>query len=221
LVVYGPLPKVPGGDRVALQQFTEELQTALSEFELAPLDSFPVEDSGFWLFHVSNQRYTIGQAIEAGDEFAPDKTFARNARVSLLQQAAVNDPEYPRQWALKKIEAEPAWQRFAPAAANVVTVAIIDSGIQSAHQDWQGLVLVRRNVISGGVNVRDSTGHGTMLAGTIAAVTDNNQGIAGIVNPAANLRLMILKFDDARTPPLAYFAAKAVSYAAGSGQAIR
>ena len=38
-----------------------------------------------------------------------------------------------------------------------------------------------------------------------------------IVNPAANLRLMVLKFDGARTPPLAFFAAKAVSYAAGFG----
>ena len=221
LVVYGPLPEVQSGDLVALRHFTEELQKALSEYELALLDSFPVEDSGFWLFHVSNQRYTIGQAIDAGEQFAPDKTFARNARVSLLQQAPVNDPEYPRQWALQNIEAEPAWQRFTLEAANMVTVAIIDSGIQRTHEDLQGLALVRRNVISGGVNVPDNTGHGTMLAGTIAAITNNNRGIAGIVYPAANLRLMVLKFDDARTPPLAFFAAKAVSYAAGSGQPAR
>ena len=214
LVVYGPLPEVPGGDRAALRQFTEDLQKALSEYELAPLDSFPVEGSGFWLFHVSNQRHTIGEAIDAGKEFAPDKTFARNARVSLLQPA-VNDREYPRQWALQKIEAEPAWQRFNLTAANMVTVAIIDSGIQDTHEDLLGLALVRRNVIFNNANVPDDTGHGTMLAGTVAAVTNNLLGIAGIVNPAANLRLMVLKFDDARTPPLAYFAAKAVSYAAG------
>jgi len=221
LVVYGPLPKVPGRDRVALWQFAKELQQALSKYELALLDSFSVEDSGYWLFHVGNQRYTIGQAIDAGKEFARDKTFARNARVSLLQRAAVNDPLYPRQWALQEIEVEPAWERFARAAANVVTVAIIDSGIQRIHPDLQVPVLLRRNVVSGGVNVPDNTGHGTMLAGTIAAVTNNGLGIAGIVYPAANLRLMILKFDDARMPPLAYFAAKAVSYAAGSRQAAR
>lgn len=54
-----------------------------------------------------------------------------------------------------------------------------------------------------------------------AAVANNRRGIARIVNPAANLRLMVLKFDDARTPPLAYFAAKAVFYAAGLGWAAR
>jgi Subtilase family len=221
LVVYGQLPEVPGGERAALRQFAIELQQALPEYDLASLDSFPVAGAGFWLFHLGNQQFTIGQAIDAGEQFAPDKTFVRNARVSLLQRAAVNDPEYPHQWALQKIEVEPAWQRFARAAANMVTVAIIDSGIQAAHEDFQGLALVGRNVISNRNSVPDNTGHGTMLAGTVAAVTNNAHGIAGIVYPAANLRLMVLKFDDARTPPLAYFAAKAVCYAAGFGRARR
>jgi thermitase len=224
LVVYGELPAVPGvpgGARAALRHFVLQLQQELQKFELALLDSFPVGRTGFWLFHLGNQQFTIGQAIDAGEQVAPNMTFARNARVSLLQPAAVSDPEYPRQWSLQKIEAEPAWQRFALAAANMVTVAIIDSGIQRTHEDLQGPALVRRNVISGSSSVPDNTGHGTMLAGTVAAVTNNARGIAGIVNPAANLRLMVLKFDDARTPPLAYFAAKAVFYAAGLRQAAR
>jgi len=217
LVVYDPaaLDGAPRRTRPAARGFITQLLQVLEKFDPVRLDQFPLGATPVWLLHLRNPQFTLGEAIDAAQQFAPKMTFVRNARVSLLQPAAVNDPLYPQQWSLKRIEVEPAWQRFAQAAANQVTVAIIDSGIQSNHEDLQGLAIVGRNVLSGTNNVPDDTGHGTMLAGTVAAITNNARGIAGIVQPPARLRLLVVKFDDARIPPLAYFAAKAVAYAAG------
>ncbi len=219
LVVYDPaaLDGAPRRTRPAARGFITQLLQVLEKFDPVRLDQFPLGATPVWLLHLRNPQFTLGEAIDAAQQFAPKMTFVRNARVSLLQPAAVNDPLYPQQWSLKRIEVEPAWQRFAQAAANQVTVAIIDSGIQSNHEDLQGLAIVGRNVLSGTNNVPDDTGHGTMLAGTVAAITNNARGIAGIVQPPARLRLLVVKFDDARIPPLAYFAAKAVAYVAAAG----
>jgi subtilisin family serine protease len=128
----------------------------------------------------------------------------------------VNDPLYARQWALQRIGAEPAWRRaralINPNAPGVV-VAVVDSGIQTAHPD-----LVNRlwadafgnhgfNLIVGGGNVFDEDGHGTRLAGVIGARSNDGVGIAAAEWP---LRLMAVKFIDIRTFPTAWSGAWAI-----------
>ena len=57
-------------------------------------------------------------------------------------------------------------------------VAVIDSGIDAAHPDLAGQLLVNRNFVSGQQLVAEQ--HGTAVAGIIAAKADNHIGIAGI-----------------------------------------
>jgi subtilisin family serine protease len=57
-------------------------------------------------------------------------------------------------------------------------VAVIDSGIDAAHPDLSGQLLVNRNFVSGQQLVPEQ--HGTAVAGIIAAKADNHIGIAGI-----------------------------------------
>lgn len=69
-----------------------------------------------------------------------------------------------------------------------VRVAIIDTGIDASHPDLAGRVVKQENFVDGGkVSARER--HGTAVAGVIAAVENNSQGIVGIA-PAARLYSM-------------------------------
>jgi len=68
-----------------------------------------------------------------------------------------------------------------------VRVAIIDSGVDTTHPDLAGRVAKQENFVDGSKSGRDR--HGTAVAGVIAAVENNSQGIVGIA-PAARLYAM-------------------------------
>jgi subtilisin family serine protease len=70
-----------------------------------------------------------------------------------------------------------------------INVAVIDSGIDGTHPEFVGRVVAARSFV-GGSPFRDDQGHGTFVAGEIAANPFNNQGIAGM---AFNARLMVAK----------------------------
>lgn len=67
-----------------------------------------------------------------------------------------------------------------------VTVAVVDTGISSAHSDLAGRVTESVTFIDGTTDGEDDAGHGTHVAGTIAAVQDNGIGVVGVA-PGANL----------------------------------
>ena len=71
-----------------------------------------------------------------------------------------------------------------------VTVAVIDSGIDTTHPDLTGKLVAGYDFYNDDANADDDNGHGTHVAGVIAANTNNAKGIAGI---AFNARLMPVK----------------------------
>ncbi|HEY4527392.1 MAG TPA: S8 family peptidase, partial [Candidatus Paceibacterota bacterium] len=77
----------------------------------------------------------------------------------------------------------------AESAANTgagVEVAVIDTGIQLTHPDLQANIVGGKNCTSSKTNdYGDQNGHGTHVAGTIAAL-DNAQGVVGVA-PGAKL----------------------------------
>ncbi|ADC52386.1 peptidase S8 and S53 subtilisin kexin sedolisin (plasmid) [Alkalihalophilus pseudofirmus OF4] len=60
-----------------------------------------------------------------------------------------------------------------------IKVAVLDSGIYREHEDLTGKVVAEFNAINPGEPVVDDFGHGTAIAGIIAA-NDNNIGIVGV-----------------------------------------
>jgi subtilisin family serine protease len=149
-------------------------------------------------------------------EFAEQNRVARTSFV-------VDDPLYRHQWALARIGAEPAWQH-ALATLNVaapgVVVAIVDSGIDAGHPDLAGHLWDDgaghngRNVLTDTFDVTDRDGHGTRLAGTVGAISNNTQGIAAAQWP---VRLMTVKFLDVHTPPTSVYGALGVRWAVKHG----
>lgn len=66
-----------------------------------------------------------------------------------------------------------------------ITVAVIDTGIDLSHPDLAGAVLANKNCLNTRKSGQDDNGHGTHVAGTVAA-RNNGIGVLGVA-PQANL----------------------------------
>ncbi|MEG2007417.1 MAG: S8 family serine peptidase [Oscillospiraceae bacterium] len=90
-----------------------------------------------------------------------------------------SDEYYSKQWNLKDIGADAAWNAGLNGAG--VTVAVIDSGIYAEHEDLLDAdILHGKNLINSTDDYSDILGHGTLVSGVLAATRDNGKGIAGI-----------------------------------------
>lgn len=118
-----------------------------------------------------------------------------------------NDPLFQDQWGLTTIGMPQAWEKVSN--PHQVKVAVLDTGVDTAHEDLQGMFAMDPNTPgqilgkhfftdstgkqASDNNVQDNSGHGTHISGIIAAVTNNNLGVAGI---AAGARIMPVKVLD-------------------------
>ena len=122
-----------------------------------------------------------------------------------------SDPLAPKQWFLVDDHAFDTWAE-PPTVLDPVRVAIVDSGIDCSLPDFQGRLLDAQSFVGGDPCV-DTEGHGTFIAGEIAANLDT-QGIVGIAYASQLLVAKVVKTDG--TIPLAAEAA-AIRWAADNG----
>ncbi|KAF4672979.1 Suppressor of the cold-sensitive snRNP bioproteinsis mutant brr1-1 [Perkinsus chesapeaki] len=97
----------------------------------------------------------------------------------------VNDPLYKKQLPyLQAIGVPDAWKRLVstPVKREKVTVAVIDSGVQSDHPDLVANVIKGYNVIDHNDDTHDRNGHGTKMAGVLGATLNNSIGLAGVID---------------------------------------
>jgi thermitase len=92
--------------------------------------------------------------------------------------SAPNDPRFGEQWGLQRINAQTAWDTTTGSAS--VVVAVVDTGVDLGHPDLQGHLVDGHNFVREDRPPQDDNGHGTHVAGTIAASLNNNIGIAGV-----------------------------------------
>lgn len=118
-----------------------------------------------------------------------------------------------QQWALPHLGVEGPWTVAPPATHAGTILAIVDSGVllddgYSLHKDLPP---------AAAGNGVDRDGHGTLLAGTLAAYPDNNEGIASAIPASWNIQLFSAQFFSPRVEPSAALAALAIAYAVING----
>src|SRR5438128_11843393 len=97
-----------------------------------------------------------------------------------LWEAVPADPLYSNQWALPRIAWDQVFGNVTP--SGTARVALLDTGIDALHPDLAGKVVPGTSILDGSNGMTDPSGHGTWLAGIIAAQTENVpvEGIAGV-----------------------------------------
>ena len=108
-----------------------------------------------------------------------------------------NDPLAARQWYLSRIHAFDSWPQFP--ALEPVRVAVLDSGVDSIHPELKDQIVDGRSFVASDWE-SDTNGHGTFVAGEIAAALNNGQGIAGVGFPADLLIAKIVRSDGTISP---------------------
>ena len=125
--------------------------------------------------------------------------------------ASSNDDYSGRQWAIPKTEVPQAWEVTSGKAS--VVIAILDTGIDKGHEDLAGKVIAEVN-FTDSPTTNDIYGHGTHVAGIIAAAANNGAGIAGV---AYDCRLMNVKVADDSGMFYGSVAAKGIRWAVEHG----
>jgi subtilisin family serine protease len=88
-----------------------------------------------------------------------------------------NDPQYGSAWHLPKIGASFAWDS---SQGSGVTIAILDSGVDGRHPDLSSRMVAGWNFYDNNSITSDVFGHGTKVAGTASAITNNAVGVSGV-----------------------------------------
>jgi subtilisin family serine protease len=93
------------------------------------------------------------------------------------------DPLVSKQWYLTQSRFYEPWITLP--ALERIPVAVIDSGVDAGHPELAGKVIGSKSFVGGSPGI-DTFGHGTFVAGLIAAGVGNGIGIAGL-SPSAEL----------------------------------
>ena len=124
----------------------------------------------------------------------------------------IDAPYVDKQWALSKINMSRLWQ--ITTGSQEVMVAILDTGIDRSHEELDGLIIAEADFTDDvSPNPNDAYGHGTHIAGIIAA-KDNGLGIIGV---APECRLLNVKVADDTGRCQALALAKGIVWAANRG----
>jgi thermitase len=128
---------------------------------------------------VGRRSSVVGMAQNA--DSSRSSVVGRRSSVVVAAQNITDpsDPLFKEEWALDRVGATCAWQTTT--GSPNVTVAIVDSGVDMNHPDLVGRLRDDgHDFVDGDDDPSDENGHGTNVAGIVAATLDNNEGGAGL-----------------------------------------
>ena len=111
--------------------------------------------------------------VELAEVFPPRWLAAASKPRVRLRRLAADDPERNVQWSLRAVD----WFAAARPPARDVIVAILDTGVDESHPSLAGRVVAYD---TGGFGRTDIVGHGTHVAGVIAAKPRNDIPMTGM-----------------------------------------
>ncbi|MEI2716521.1 MAG: S8 family serine peptidase [Candidatus Nanopelagicales bacterium] len=111
-----------------------------------------------------------------------------------VHTVGTTDPMRADQWGLTALDVETAWPL---ATGRGVTVAVLDSGVDASHPDLAGALVPGTSTRGGDRSAPDTdpNGHGTHVAGVIAARANNGLGVAGVAPEASIMPVKVLGSD--------------------------
>lgn len=163
---YGPAPSV---DRVLTQ--------LAHEHDLDRVEGWPIQS-----LDVYCEVLVVPEGRDMSEVLA---ALNSDSRVDLAQRmnlfntqaARYDDPYLDLQSAATEMEVERAHEL---ATGRGVSIAIIDSAVDSDHPDLRGRVRLARNLVTDHPLARRGEVHGTAIAGVIASAVNNREGIIGV-----------------------------------------
>lgn len=110
----------------------------------------------------------------------------------LTASATVADPHWWRMWGYQPwVTNLPAlWDRAVDASD--IIVAVLDTGVDASHPDLRGRVLPGKSFVAGETADVDRVGHGTHVAGLIAARRGDGVGVAGVSSTVRILPVTVM-----------------------------
>ncbi len=209
----------------------ETIKTDLDVYEVQVLDSYAQMSGGykttwsvqFWRYRSTR---TLGEIIARYFGFTYIRYIEPNYRI--YPWGIPDDSQFAEQWGLHNtaqtggtadadIDAPEAYGYADGKPVSEVTVAVIDTGVDCDHPDLAGQCVDGYNVLDENAEPDDDNGHGTHIAGTIAALRNNALGIAGV---CGSTKIMPIKFFDAEGVGKVADAVKGLNYARDMGAKI-
>ena len=118
---------------------------------------------------------TLAEDVAALSAFA--QVVQIEADRTRAAESIPSDPRYDDQWSLPIIGWDQAFGTVSPSGS--AKVAILDTGVDASHPDLDDKIAAARPSRRAPRTI-DPNGHGTAMAGIVAAETDNGTGIAGV-----------------------------------------
>ncbi len=172
--------------------------------------------------------------VPAGQEEAVRAQLIKDGLVKYAELDVVihvlvspNDTNYNLQYGLKNmgqmiqsqvgttnadVHAEAAWE---VTKGTGIKVAVLDTGLDLNHPEFAGRVAAQRVFVTSSID--DAYGHGTHVAGVIAANSNNGQGIAGV---CPECQLMIGKVADDRGGSSVSLVSQGINWAADNNSKV-
>ena len=180
-----------GYDAVANYSATAQARAAMRaverEYGLREVSAWPIDP-----LHI---HCAVLEIPSSADRNKLLESLSRDKRVKLTQPLQTfatrtdgyNDPYVGLQRGFQQMDVADAhpWSR-----GEGVRVAIIDTGVDIQHPDLRGSIAAAVNFVDADDAQFQRDRHGTEMAGVIAAVANNNEGIVGV---APNARLLVYK----------------------------
>jgi serine protease len=185
--------------------------------------------SGGYDFYLNAGQREAYDTIKAIKRLRQDKTI-EYAEPNYIQKstAVPDDTYYDLQWHYPLINLPQAWD-YTTGDSNVI-VAVVDTGVFLAHPDLAANLIPGYDFVSSTSISNDGNGidnnpddpgdnltpgfssyHGTHVAGTIAAVSDNNSGVAGVAQTIKLMPIRVLGLGGGTS----YDVTQGILYAAG------
>jgi subtilisin family serine protease len=179
-----PVERAARGALQAMAEAVREAQPVRAARGLVSIKVAPGVNANRLADHLNRQQDEFEYAYVPAIKYPCVARGSKRAR----KPRKTNDTLTDRQWAHAAIKIQQARARASFREADDIVVAVLDSGIDKTHPDLVDAIDSYLNFLPN-EDDRDYKGHGTHVAGIIAAEMNNGIGIAGV----CAARLMALK----------------------------